>query len=74
MSVTICYYEPASVPGYMERLFVLISSRLMARGYTFKMIKKDQSSFTGLLTDHTGKYNVFNVSCNNQFVEWRKIL
>lgn len=74
MSVIISYYEPATVPGYMEKLFVLFASRLMAKGYTFKLIRKDDCSFVAALSDHKGKYNVFEVTCQNQFVEWRKVL
>lgn len=74
MNVTISYYDPASVPGYMDRLFVNIATRLMAKGYTFRLAAKTPTSFVGCITNHTRAMTAVEVSCVGDIIQWRKVL
>ncbi|WPJ72114.1 hypothetical protein DEEACLCL_00097 [Salmonella phage CRW-SP2] len=74
MSIVLSYYDEATVPGYMDRLFVNIASRLMAKGYTFKLASKSPNSFVGTITNHTRAMTVVQVSCVDNIIHWRRIL
>lgn len=70
MSVVISYYDKATIPGYMDRLYVNMASRLLAKGYTFSLIDKSPVSFTGVIQNHMRKHQIVKVVCENETIYW----